>query len=97
MQGCFFFLRCYVDIELGSGDAVMAQDMRDGKHVGLHVQQEGSAGVSRRMEGDGLAAYTVFREPCFQMLVQVIGREMGEKGRVTVFVFLFQNLQRFFR
>lgn len=49
MQGCFFFLGCYVDIELGGGDAVMAQDMRDGKHVGLHVQQEGSAGVSRRM------------------------------------------------
>lgn len=47
MQGCFFFLGCYVDIELGGGDAVMAQDMRDGKHVGLHVQQEGSAGVSR--------------------------------------------------
>ncbi len=23
----------------------MAQDMRDGKHVGLHVQQEGSAGM----------------------------------------------------
>ena len=35
-----------MDIELGGGDAVMAQDMRDGKHVGLHVQQEGSAGVS---------------------------------------------------
>ena len=30
----------------GADTAVMAQDMRDGKHVGLHVQQEGSAGMS---------------------------------------------------
>ena len=53
--------------------------------------------MTSHVEGDGLAVYTVFREPCLQMLVQVIGREMGEEGRVTVFVFLFQNLQRFFR
>nr|WP_287857240.1 hypothetical protein [Prevotella sp.] len=33
----------------GADTAVMAQDMRDGKHVGLHVQQEGSAGVSWRV------------------------------------------------
>ena len=45
--------------------------------------------MTSHVEGDGFAVYTVFREPCLQMLVQVIGREMGEEGRVTVFVFLY--------